>query len=43
MVMKAMLIGLLVIGTVAMLETDANARHHCDGLALPWSSPPREV
>ena len=32
MVMKAMLIGLLVIGAVAMLETDANARH-CDGYA----------
>jgi hypothetical protein len=27
MVMKAMLIGLLVIGAVAMLETDAYARH----------------
>lgn len=31
MVMKAMLIGLLVIGAVAMLETDANAFRHCDG------------
>jgi hypothetical protein len=30
MVMKAMLIGLLVIGAVAMLETDANAWYHCD-------------
>ena len=30
MVMKAMLISLLVIGAVAMLETDANARRHCD-------------
>jgi hypothetical protein len=29
MVMKAMLIGLLVIGAVAMLETDANAWFHC--------------
>ena len=32
MVMKAMLIGLLVIGAVAMLETDANAFYHC----RPW-------
>jgi hypothetical protein len=31
MVMKAMLIGLLVIGAVAMLETGANAHRHCDG------------
>ena len=30
MVMKAMLISLLVIGAVAMLETDANARRHCE-------------
>jgi hypothetical protein len=33
MVMKAMLIGLLVIGAVAMLETDASAFYHCDGWA----------
>jgi hypothetical protein len=30
MAMKAMLIGLLVIGAVAMLETDADAWFHCD-------------
>jgi hypothetical protein len=30
MVMKAMLIGLLVIGAVAILETDANACYHID-------------
>jgi hypothetical protein len=29
MVMKAMLIGLLIIASVAMLETDANACYHC--------------
>ena len=29
MVMKAMLIGLLVIGAVSMLETEANAYYHC--------------
>jgi hypothetical protein len=33
MVLKAMLIGLLVIGAVAMLETDANAFRHC----WPWA------
>src|SRR5262245_23592609 len=29
MVMRAMLIGVLVIGAVAILETDANAWYHC--------------
>ena len=35
MVMKAMLIGLLVIGAVAILETDANACYHCRPYPCP--------
>jgi hypothetical protein len=42
MVMKAMLIGLLVIGAVAMLETDANARH-CDGYACRYFTLPEDL
>jgi hypothetical protein len=43
MVMKAMLIGLLVIGAVAMLETDANARRHCDGYGCQEFTPQENV
>jgi hypothetical protein len=37
MVMKAMLIGLLVIGAVAMLETDAYARHCGNWLCIEFT------
>jgi hypothetical protein len=43
MVMKAMLIGLLVIAAVAMLETDASAYHCPPGVACPWFCLPKDL
>jgi hypothetical protein len=43
MVMKAMLIGLLVIASVAMLETDASAYHCPPGVACPWFCFPKDL